>query len=147
MKKYMKIALIEAQKSFNKNDVPVGAVIIKNNKIISKGRNKKQLKKQATKHAEIIAIEKACRKLKTWHLDDCTLYITLEPCMMCCGAIIQSRIKKVVYATPNSKFGYVESIDKLLQNKKNNHYVEIEKGICEEEASTLLKRFFVEKRK
>lgn len=147
MNKFMQIALEEAIKSAKNNDVPVGAVIVKDNKIIARGHNQKERKKCATKHAEIVAIEKACRKLKSWHLDNCTLYVTLEPCMMCCGAIIQSRISKVVYATTNEKFGYVESVEKLLQNKRNNHYVEIEKNIGKTEASILLKQFFEEKRK
>ena len=146
MDKYMKIALEEAMKSYKNNDVPVGAVIVKNEKVIARAHNQKEKKKNATRHAEIIVIEKACRKLKTWHLNDCTLYVTLEPCMMCCGAIIQSRIKKVIYATTNGKFGYIESVGKLLQNKKNNHYVKLEKGIGEQQSISLLKQFFKEKR-
>ncbi len=146
MDKYMKIALEEAMKSYKNNDVPVGAVIVKNEKVIARAHNQKEKKKNATRHAEIIVIEKACRKLKTWHLNDCTLYVTLEPCMMCCGAIIQSRIKKVIYATTNDKFGYIESVGKLLQNKKNNHYVKLEKGIGEQQSINLLKQFFKEKR-
>lgn len=146
MDKYMKISLEEAMKSYKNNDVPVGAVIVKNEKVIARAHNQKEKKKNATRHAEIIVIEKACRKLKTWHLNDCTLYVTLEPCMMCCGAIIQSRIKKVIYATTNDKFGYIESVGKLLQNKKNNHYVKLEKGIGEQQSISLLKQFFKEKR-
>lgn len=146
MDKYMKIALEEAMKSYKNNDVPVGAVIVKNEKVIARAHNQKEKKKNTTRHAEIIVIEKACRKLKTWHLNDCTLYVTLEPCMMCCGAIIQSRIKKVIYATTNDKFGYIESVGKLLQNKKNNHYVKLEKGIGEQQSISLLKQFFKEKR-
>ena len=101
---------------------------------------------RSTRHAEIIAIEKACKKLNSWYLSDCTLYVTVEPCLMCCGAIIQSRIKKLVYATKNEKFGYVESIDKVLENKKNNHSVLIEKGIYEKEAKELIQQFFQKKR-
>lgn len=147
MKKFMLAALEEAKKSLITKDVPVGAVIVKNGKIVAKGHNQKEWKKNAIKHAEIIAIEKACRRLKTWRLNKCTLYTTLEPCMMCCGAIIQSRIEKVVYATINPKFGYVESVEKFLSNDKNNHHVITERGICEEEATNLLKNFFEEKRK
>ena len=146
MDKYMKIALEEAMKSYKNNDVPVGAVIVKNEKVIARAHNQKEKKKNATRHAEIIVIEKACRKLKTWHLNDCTLYVTLEPCMMCCGAIIQSRIKKVIYATTNDKFGYIESVGKLVQKKKKNHYVKLEKGIGEQQSISLLKQFFKEKR-
>ena len=128
---YMKIALKEAEKSLKYDDVPIGAVIVCNNKVISKAHNMKEKLLISTKHAEIIAIEKACKKLNNWYLNDCTLYVTVEPCLMCCGAIIQSRVKRVVYATKNEKFGYVESIDKVFENKKNNHYVIVEKGIYE----------------
>lgn len=143
---YMKEAIKEAKKSYKRGDVPVGAVIVKNGKIIAKGHNKKEKKKIATKHAEIVAIEKACKKLGTWHLDDCAIYVTLEPCLMCAGAIIQSRIGKLIYATTSEKFGFVESIEHVLENKKNNHKVIITKGICEEESKQLLKEFFKNKR-
>jgi len=145
--KYMKIALNEAKKSLITDDVPVGALIVKNNKIISKSHNMKEKYKIATKHAEINVIEKACKKLNTWYLNDCILYVTMEPCLMCAGAIIQSRIKKIVYALPNEHFGYVDSIDKILSNKKNNHIVEIESGILEKEAKSLIQNFFINKRK
>lgn len=144
--KYMIEALKEAKKSYKKGDVPVGAVIVKNNKIIARAHNLKECKQIATKHAEIIAIEKACKKLKTWHLDDCVLYVTLEPCLMCSGAILQSRIKTLVYATASEKFGFVESIDQVLNNKKNNHNVMVKKGVCESESQLLLKNFFKNKR-
>ena len=126
----MKLALKEAEKSLSFDDVPVGALIVKNDKIISKAHNQKEKKQIATKHAEIIAIERACRKLNTWHLDDCTLYVTIEPCLMCSGAMIQSRIDRVVYATKNEKFGYIESVEKIFENK-NNHNVKITNGIYE----------------
>jgi tRNA(adenine34) deaminase len=145
--KYMNIALKEAAKAYKKGDVPVGAVIVEEGKIIAKGYNKKESKKIATKHAEIVAIEKACKKKKSWYLDNCTLYVTMEPCIMCCGAILQSRIKKVIYATCNEKFGGVESIEKIFENNKNNHRVEIEKGICQNDASKIIKKFFKEQRK
>lgn len=144
--KYMKIAIKEAKKAYKKGDIPVGAVIVKNDKIISKAYNKKEKDKNAIKHAEIIAIEKACKKLKTWHLEDCVLYTTLEPCMMCCGAIIQSRIRTLVYGTTNAKFGYVESMGNLLNNSKNNHKVNIISGIKKDESSELLISFFKNKR-
>ncbi len=144
--KYMLLAIKQAKKAFANGDVPVGAIIVENNKIISKGYNKKELEKMATKHAEIIAIESACRKKKSWYLNDCTMYVTLEPCIMCCGAILQSRIKKVIYATKNEKFGGVESIDNIFDNKKSNHHVNYTSGVCQEEASKLLKNFFELKR-
>lgn len=143
---YLKLAIKEAKKSLLTDDVPVGAIIVKNNEIISKGHNMKEKYQSATRHAEIIAIEKACKKLNTWHLDDCTLYVTMEPCLMCAGALIQSRIKKIVYGLPNEKFGYVDSIDNILNNKKNNHIVEIEKNILQDEIKQLVQSFFKNKR-
>ena len=115
MKKYMIEALKEAKKAFELGEVPIGAVIVKDNKIISRAFNKKESSNLATSHAEILAINKACKKLNNWRLLDCTLYVTVEPCLMCCGAIIQSRIKKVVYGTSNEYYGAVESIDNTLK--------------------------------
>lgn len=140
--KYMNIALIEAKKAYKKNEVPIGCIIVKNNKIISKAYNKKEKTNVVTKHAEIIAIEKACKKLKTWHLNDCILYTTVEPCLMCTGAIIQSRMKKVVYATENEKYGYLNKIVKESKSK-----LEIEKNILAEKSISLLQNFFNKKRK
>ena len=137
--KYMKLAIIEAKKAFKKDDVPIGCIIVKNNKILSRGYNKKENKNIATKHAEIVAIEKACKKLKTWHLDDCTIYATLEPCMMCLGAILQSRISNIVYGLENENFGA------LHDNEFKN--INIVKNILKEESKILLQNFFVEKRK
>ncbi len=136
--KYMMLAIKEAKKSLKSNDVPVGAIVVCNNKIIAKGYNKKEKTKMVTQHAEIIAINKACRKLKTWHLDECVLYITMEPCMMCCGAIIQSRIKRIVYGIENEKFGFV---------KKSPQKLEIEGGICKSFCLELIQNFFASKRK
>jgi len=146
MMKYMEMALEEAKKAYKNGDVPVGAVIVKDNKIISKAYNKKEKNNVSVYHAEILAIIKACKKLKTWRLDGCSLYVTLEPCLMCSGAIIHSRISKVYFATKNEKFGYVSSIDSLL-NKKNNHKVEIEEGLCKKQAQRILIDFFKNKRK
>lgn len=140
--KYMNIALIEAKKAYKKNEVPIGCIIVKNNKIISKAYNKKEKTNVVTKHAEIIAIEKACKKLKTWHLNDCILYTTVEPCLMCTGAIIQSRMKKVVYATENEKYG---SLNKIVKESKSK--LEIEKNILAEKSIALLQKFFNKKRK
>lgn len=140
--KYMNIALKEAKKAYKRNEVPIGCIIVKNNKIISKAYNKKEKTNVVTKHAEIIAIEKACKKLKTWHLNDCILYTTVEPCLMCTGAIIQSRIKKVVYATENEKYG---SLNKIVKESKSK--LEIEKNIFAEKSISLLQNFFNKKRK
>lgn len=146
MNEYMEIALKEAQKAYKKGDVPVGAVIVKNGKVIAKAHNKKESKKVSTYHAEILAIEKACKKLKTWRLTECEMYVTLEPCLMCAGAILQSRIGKLYFSTTNQKFGYVSSIDSIL-NQKNNHKVEIHEGLCKEKSQKLLVDFFENKRK
>lgn len=141
--KYMKIALKLAQKAQKKGEVPVGAVIIKNNKIISKAYNMREKTQNVLKHAEIIAIEKACKKLKSWRLEECEIYITLEPCLMCSGAIKQARFKKMVYATPSLKYGEVENNHSVLDDVS----IEIVKGICKEESQKLLKIFFELRRK
>lgn len=106
MDKFMTLTYKEAMKAYKKDDVPIGAVIVKNSKIISKAYNKKAKTNITTRHAEIIVIEKACKKLKTWHLDDCEIYVTMEPCLMCYGAIEQSRIKKIKYGIKNQNFGF-----------------------------------------
>lgn len=134
MQEAVKQSLI-AQKN---DDVPVGAVIVCNNKIIAKSHNKKEKSNDATNHAEILAISKACKKRNSWHLDDCELYCTMEPCMMCCGAIIQSRIKKVYYLVKNEKFGCTE----LLKNSKIE-VVEIEDIF---DMKYILNNFFKNKR-
>ena len=114
MNKYIEILTKLAQKAAKKGDVPVSAIIVQNGKILSKAYNQKEKNNNAVLHAEILAISKACKKKKSWHLDDCEIYCTMEPCMMCCGAIIQSRIKKVYYLLKNEKFGCTE----MLKNSK-----------------------------
>ena len=144
MEKFMQIALKEAEKAYKLNEVPVGAIIVKNGKIIAKSHNIKEKKHDVTCHAEIVAIKKACKKLKTWHLDECEMYVTLEPCTMCCGAIEQSRIKKICYAASSPLFGQIENNNKLFkQNKK----IEIINKIYEKESIELLQKFFKYKRK
>ena len=133
---YMNIAIKEAKKAYKYEEVPVGAVIVKNNKVISKAYNKKEKTNNVTKHAEIIAISKACKKQKNWRLDDCEIYVTMEPCMMCSGAIQQSRIKKIVYGIKNENFG---STDQL----KN---IEIISKVCEKECKNLVQSFFKKRR-
>lgn len=140
-KKYMLKAIEQAQKAYKMGDVPVGAIIVKNNKIIAKDYNRKEKNHNATAHAEMLVINKACKKLKTWHLEDCTLYITLEPCLMCTGAIIQSRIGKIFYAAENPNYG------ELNNNIKYNNNIKIEEGICKNESKELLKSFFKDIRK
>lgn len=145
MNEFINEAFKEAQKAYKRDEVPVGAVIVKNGKIIARGYNQKEKSKNAIKHAEIIAIEKACKKLKNWHLDGCELYVTLEPCLMCCGAIIQSRIKKIYYGVKSDRFGYVESVDKLFN--KNTHVMEEVKNLKHEDSLKILQNFFKNKRK
>ena len=140
--KYMKEALKEAKKAYNKKEVPVGAVIVKDGKIIARAHNLKETKLDTTKHAEILAIQKASKKLKAWRLKDCEMYITLEPCSMCAGAIISSRIKKIYYATKSEKYG---SLNKITE--KNKTKMQINEGICKKESIDILKKFFKEKRK
>ena len=121
---YMNKAYKEALKALKEDEVPVGAIIVKDNKIIAKAYNKKEHTNLATAHAEILAINKANKKLKSWHLDDCIMYVTLEPCVMCVGAIIQSRIKKVVYGAKSYQDGAIESAIKIFETKGFNHYPE-----------------------
>lgn len=143
----MIIALKEAKKSLKSSDVPVGAVIVKDNKIISKGYNLKEKKQISTKHAEIIAIEKACKKEKSWYLTDCTIYVTMEPCLMCAGAILQSRITRVIYATENKKFGYCCSVNNVFEKEKNVKVLKIKNKEISEESSKMLMSFFKNRRK
>ena len=139
---FMKEALKEAKKAYNKLEIPVGAVIVKDGKIISRAHNIKEEKQDTTKHAEIIAIQKASKKLETWRLNDCEMYVTLEPCSMCAGAIIQSRIKKVYIGTMDEKTGACGSVLNLFKDFKFNHTVELETGILQEDCEKLLKDFF-----
>ena len=140
--KYMKEALKEAQKSYNKEEIPVGAVIVKDGKIIGRGHNLKETKNDTTKHAEIIAIKKASKKLKSWRLTGCTMYVTLEPCTMCAGALIQARLDKVVIGTMDEKTGACGSVLNVVEDYKFNHRVEIEKGVMEKECKSIIQEFF-----
>ena len=144
---FMKQALKEAEKAYKKLEVPVGAVIVKDGTIIARGYNLKEIKLDTTKHAEILAIQKASKKLKAWRLTDCEMYVTLEPCSMCAGAIINSRIKKIYIGTMDQKTGAVGSVLNLLEDYKFNHKVEIESGIMQKECEKILKDFFKELRK
>ena len=145
--KYMKEALKQAQKAYDLGEVPVGAVIVKDGKIIGRGYNSKEKNYDTTKHAEIVAIQKASRKLRSWRLIDCDMYVTLEPCSMCAGAIINSRIKKLYYGAKDEKTGAVGSVLNLMEDYKFNHDVEVHSGVLEEDCSDLLKKFFKELRK
>ncbi len=138
----MLLAIEEAKKAFNKKEVPIGAIIVKENKVIARAHNLRETSKNAVSHAELIAIQDACNLLGGWRLTDCTLYVTIEPCPMCAGAILQSRIKKVVIGAMDVKAGACGSILNLLNNPKFNHQTEIETGVLEEECSQLMKEFF-----
>lgn len=140
--KFMKDAIKQAKKALALEEIPVGAVIVKNGKIISRGYNKKEIKQDATRHAEIIAIEKASKKLKNWRLIDCEMYVTVEPCVMCAGAILSSRIKKVYIGTNDNRMGAVGSVLNLFEDYTFNHTVEYEKGILKDECESLIKDFF-----
>ena len=142
---YMKIALKEAEKAFKKNEIPIGAIIVKNNKIIAKGYNLKERKKNPTRHAEIIAIEKACKKIKNWRLNDCTLYVTMCPCPMCASAINQSRISKVVYGT-KPEYADISIINKIFNDNNYGNSVEVVENVLNEECTELIQQFFQKKR-
>ena len=140
--KFMKEALKEAKKAYDKLEVPVGCVIVKDGKVISRAHNLKETKLDTTKHAEILAIQKASKKLESWRLIDCEMYVTLEPCSMCAGAIINSRIKKLYIGTMDEKTGAVGSKLNLLEDYTFNHKVEITTGVLQEECEKILKDFF-----
>ena len=144
---YMKQAFKEAEKAFKKLEVPVGAIIVKDGKIIARAHNQKETKTDTTKHAEILAIQKASKKLKSWRLIDCEMYVTLEPCTMCAGAIINSRIKKIYIGAMDEKTGAVGSVLNLFEDYTFNHKVEYENGILKQECENILKQFFKELRK
>ncbi len=145
--KFMKEALKEAKKAYDKLEVPVGCVIVKDGKIIARGHNLKETKQDTTKHAEMIAIQKASNKLNSWRLLDCEMYVTLEPCSMCAGAIIQSRIKKIYIGTLDEKTGAAGSVLNLFEDYPFNHKVEVETGILKTDCENILKSFFKELRK
>lgn len=144
--KFMKAAIRQAKKAYTLGEVPIGCVIVQNDKIIARGYNRRNTDKNTLAHAEIAAIRKASKKTGDWRLEDCTMYVTLEPCQMCAGAIVQSRMARVVIASMNPKAGCAGSILNLLQMDAFNHQVEIEKGILEEECSRMLSGFFRELR-
>ena len=140
-------ALKEAKKAYKKWEIPVGAVIVKDNKIIARVHNLKETKKDTTKHAEIIAIQKASKNIEAWRLIDCEMYVTLEPCSMCAGAILQARIKNLYIGAMDEKTGACGSVLNLLEDYKFNHKVEIQRGILADDCEYILKEFFKELRK
>ena len=143
---YMNEALQLAKKAYSEDETPVGAVIVENNEIIGYGYNQKDKLKVVTKHAELLAIEEASKYKNDWRLNDATLYVTMEPCPMCASAIQQARIARIVYGCSSNNDDNIELLYKIMQNKKYNHQVIIDKGIMEEECSAIIKKFFSKKR-
>ena len=144
--KWMKEAIKQAKLAYKHDEVPIGCVIVKDNEIIARGYNKREKLQQSYAHAEMIAIEKACKKIGSWRLEDCDLYVTLEPCPMCSGTIIQSRIKNVYYGASDPKGGCVGSLINIFEIKGFNHHPNYESGILKDDCSKLLKDFFKMKR-
>lgn len=140
--RFMKQALKEAAKAERLGEVPIGCVIVQNDKIIARGYNRRNTDKSTLSHAEMIAIRKASKKLGDWRLEDCSLYVTLEPCQMCSGAIVQARIKQVVMGAMNEKAGCAGSVLNILENPSFNHQVLVEKGVLQEECTEILQLFF-----
>lgn len=146
-KDFMLKALEQAKIAYKKNEVPIGAVIVKDGKVIAEGYNKREKKQNALFHAEIVAINKACKKLKSWRLDDCDIYITLEPCLMCFGAILNARLKNCYFGAYDKSGGSISANNELLNKSILNHKLNVEGGILKEECADILSTFFEEKRK
>lgn len=139
---YMKEAIKRAKKAYQKGDVPIGCVIVREERVIASAYNQRNAKKNPLAHAEMLAIQKASKKVADWRLEDCTLYVTLEPCQMCAGAIVQSRIKRVVIGSKNFKAGCAGTLCNLLQDERFNHQVEVSYDVLEPECTNLLQTFF-----
>lgn len=144
--KYMKAAIKEAEKARLIDEVPIGCIIVKNNKIIAKGHNLRETKQDPCGHAEIITIKKASKRLKSWRLDGCDIYVTVEPCIMCSGAIIQSRIKTIIYGAKDFKGGALGSSINILEAKNINHHPNVIPSILEEQCSSIISNYFKTKR-
>ncbi|TDP24116.1 tRNA(adenine34) deaminase [Halanaerobium congolense] len=144
--KYMQMALAEARKAYQRAEVPIGAVVVCNDQVVGRGFNLREQTQDPTSHAEMIALREAAANEDSWRLEDCQLYVTLEPCPMCAGAILQSRIKRLVYGASDPKAGAVRSLYQLLDDNRFNHQVEVEAGVLEKESAQLLKDFFRELR-
>jgi len=143
---FMKEALKEAQKAYEINEVPIGAIIVRNGEIVGRGYNQKETMKDATLHAEISAIKDACVNLRGWRLPGCTMYVTLEPCPMCAGALVNSRIERLVIGARDLKTGACGSVLNIVQMEKLNHQINVQFGVLEEDCSNILKTFFAELR-
>ncbi len=145
--KWMKAALSLAEKAAQLGEIPVGAIVVCNGAVVGEAYNLKEAQANPLAHAELIAIKQASERLKAWRLSGCTLYVTLEPCGMCAGALVQSRIERVVYGTRDPKTGAVHSLYQMLSDQRLNHQVEVTDGVLAEESQSLLKKFFAELRK
>ncbi|MFC3883424.1 tRNA adenosine(34) deaminase TadA [Bacillus songklensis] len=139
---YMSMAIEEAKKAEAIMEVPIGAIIVQNGEVIARGHNMRETEQRSIAHAELLAIDKACKKLGTWRLEESTLYVTLEPCPMCAGAIVLSRVKRVVFGAYDPKGGCAGTLMNLLTEEKFNHQAEVEGGVLEEECGELLTNFF-----
>lgn len=140
--KFMREAIAEAQQAAVLNEVPIGAVVVKDGQVIGRGHNMREHFQDVTYHAEMLAIMEACERLHSWRLEDCDLYVTLEPCIMCSGAIINARIANVYYGAPDPKAGAVDSLYHLLTDTRLNHQVNVTSGVLQEKCSQMLKDFF-----
>ncbi|MHC4182141.1 MAG: tRNA adenosine(34) deaminase TadA [Planctomycetota bacterium] len=142
---YMQQAIAEAKKAFERDEVPVGTIIVYENKIIARAHNQREMLLDPTAHAEMIAITQASAYLQNWRLSDTTIYVTLEPCAMCAGALVQARVKNLVYGAKDEKYGACESLINLVNEPRFNHRLNVISGILEDECSELLKQFFLER--
>ena len=143
---FMQKALLEAERAQQKGEVPVGALIVKDGKIISKGFNRCITDNDPTAHAEIVVLRKAAKKLKNYRLNGCDLYVTIEPCAMCAGALVNARISKIFYGAHDIKAGGCKSVFRIANNKKLNHRIEVKSGVLKEECAGIIKKFFEKKR-
>jgi tRNA(adenine34) deaminase len=144
---FMKEALREAQKAFDKGEVPIGAIAVYKNQIIGRGHNQTEQLQDPTAHAEILAITAAANALNSWRLNDVEMFTTVEPCIMCSGALVLARVKRIIFGARDEKFGGCGSIFNIVEEEKMNHQIKITAGVMEKEAAALMKSFFVEKRK
>ena len=143
---FMNMAIDQAKKAYNINEVPIGCVIVHEDKVIAKAYNRRNKDKSTLSHAEILAIKKACKKLGDWRLENCTMYITLEPCPMCAGAVVNSRLDRIVYGCPDPKGGGTRSLYTIVEDERLNHRAEVTAGIRAAECADLLKKFFQKRR-
>ncbi len=145
---YMALALEEAQKAYDKGEIPIGAVLVdESGTVVSRGHNMRETWQDATAHAEIIAIREACRLLNRWRLSGLTLFVTIEPCPMCAGALVMSRVDRVVYGSADSKAGAAESLFNVTSNPALNHQLQVTAGVLHDECAGIMKRFFAERRR